>query len=239
MIASTYFYYWTGKENYIYVFLTGFSTWLGAHLLEYLSEKIEQIRKDKTTEKQKREKNKDKVIRLRRMILWGVILLNFGVLAYIKYAKKFFSNSALGLVLPLGISFYMFQSIGYLIDVYNQKYKVEKNLAKYMLFVAYFPQMIQGPINRYDVLSAQIEKEHKWNWEIATKAMYRIAYGLLKKFAIANIYSGIIADIFDKPNKEYAGATILFGILLYSLQQYADFSGGIDMVLGVSELFDS
>ena len=71
----------------------------------------------------------------------------------------------------------------------------------------------------------------------ATKAVYRIGYGLFKKYAIANIFTGMIAAIFDNPVRDYAGSTVLLGILLYSAQQYADFSGGVDMVLGVSELF--
>lgn len=219
LAASVYFYYQSGAENFVFLLLTGLSTWTGAYFLEYFSGKTNRIKK------------------IRRVILWSVILFNFGMLSYIKYADEIFENFSLGLLLPLGISFYMFQSVGYLIDIYNQKYKAEKNFAKYMLFVSYFPQMIQGPINRYDILGNQMAQEHRWNGEAAVKAGYRIAYGLLKKFAVANVYAGIVADIFDNLNQGYAGATILFGILLYSFQQYADFSGGIDMVLGVSELF--
>jgi len=237
LIGSAYFYYWTGVGNFVFVLLTGFSTWFGAALLEKLSCKAEQIRKDKSIEKQERDRQKKRIAGKRRLILWGVVVLNFGVLGYIKYAGVIFSDFVTGIVLPLGISFYMFQSIGYLIDIYNQKYSSEKNFAKYMLFVTYFPQMIQGPINRYDMLRDQMQEEHIWDEGRAVKAVYRIAYGFFKKFAIANIYAGIIADIFDTPKQEYAGATLLFGILLYSFQQYADFSGGIDMVLGVSELF--
>ena len=97
--------------------------------------------------------------------------------------------------------------------------------------------MIQGPINRYDAIGEQFAEEHVWNGERATKAVYRIGYGLLKKYAIANIFAVAIANIFDSPVKDFSGAIAVFGILLYSAQQYADFSGGIDMVLGVSELF--
>jgi len=253
LFASAYFYYWTGIENFIFLFITGFTTWAGARWLENLSGELEAVRKNKAIEKTQRDREKAVIIKKRRSIMWCVVILNFGILAFIKYTKVIMEQFAgifrlnlqesplyhqvLGIVLPLGISFYMFQSIGYLLDIYNQKYAAEKHFGKYMLYVSYFPQMIQGPINRYDALSVQMMETHNWCSESATKAVYRITYGLFKKFAIANVYAGIIADIFDAPVKEYAGVTLLFGILLYSFQQYADFSGGIDMVLGVSELF--
>lgn len=232
LAASAVFYAFTGMENFAFLLLTGFSTWAGARWISKRSAELKQIKKDKTIEKAEKDLHKAKVVRKRRIMMWGVVLLNFGLLAYIK-----FPENVLGLVLPLGISFYMFQSIGYLLDIYNEKYEPEANFARYMLFVSYFPQMIQGPINRYDAIGGQFMQEHKWNGEAATKAVYRIFYGLFKKYAIANIFIGMIASVFDNPVKDYAGCTVLFAILLYSAQQYADFSGGIDMVLGVSELF--
>ena len=207
LLASGLFYYWTGVGNFIYLIITGFSTWFGARFI------------NKATKKR------------RRVAMWMVVLINFGMLTFVK------GNQALGLILPLGISFYMFQSIGYLLDIYNKKYEPETNFVRYLLYVSYFPQMIQGPINRYDAIAPQFWAVHTWDSKRATKAVYRIGYGLLKKYAIANVYAGIIANIFDTPVKDYSGAMMVFGILLYSAQQYADFSGGIDMVLGVSELF--
>jgi len=254
LAASVVFYYWTGVENFIFLLLSGLTTWAGTQILGSLSEELVAIKKDKTLEKEEKDAKKKQVTRKRRVIMWMIVLVNFGVLAYLKYFKTIVENVAaiinrtpqelpvyehvLGLVLPLGISFYTFQSIGYLLDVYNEKYSPEKNFGKYMLFVAYFPQMIQGPINRFDMMKEQIEAQHQWNSENAVKAIYRFMYGLMKKYAIANILTTAIANIFDNPVRDYAGSTVLLGILLYSAQQYADFSGGIDMVLGVSELFD-
>ena len=236
LIASAVFYYWTGVENFIYLLVTGFSTWAGAKILRKFSEELKVLRKDKDLEKVEKEKKKAGLVRKRRMVMWSVVLLNFGVLAYFKYLPVMF-DSILGVVLPLGISFYMFQSIGYLLDIYNDKYLPEENFARYMLYVSYFPHMIQGPIQRYDMLGIQFKEDKSWEEERAVKGIYRIAYGFLKKYAIANIYAGIIANIFDTPVMDYSGTAVVFGILLYSAQQYADFSGGIDMVLGVSELF--
>jgi len=232
LIVSAVFYAWTGVGNFVFLLFTGITTWAGAKALGNYAVELRQIKKDKTIEKAEKDLKKGRVIKKRRMIMWGVVLMNFSLLFYIKIP-----DNALGLVLPLGISFYMFQSIGYLLDVYNEKYEPECHFAKYMLFVSYFPQMIQGPINRYDAISGQYMDVHVWNGKDAVKAVYRIFYGLFKKYAIANILAGMIAAIFDSPVRDYAGCTVLMGILMYSAQQYADFSGGIDMVLGVSELF--
>ena len=244
LIASMVFYCFTGIENFIFLLLTGFTTWIGAKQLMAYSKDMAEVRNDKTIEKEEKKARKELIMKKRRTVMWGVLLVNFGVLACIKYLEPILEglgvigdNNILGIVLPLGISFYTFQSIGYLLDVYNEKYEAEENFAKYMLFVSYFPQMIQGPINRYDALGQQFQKQHEWNGERATKALYRIFYGLLKKYAIANILAVAIANTFDAPTYDYAGITVIFAILLYSAQQYADFSGGIDMVLGVSELF--
>lgn len=235
LVISGIFYSWSGMQNFIFLLVTGITTWCGALWLEKYSKELLQIRKDKTLEKIEKESKKKELIKKRRIVMWGVLLVNFGILAGLKYVPA--EKQLLGLVLPLGISFYTFQSIGYLLDIYNQKYKPEENFARYLLFVSYFPQMIQGPINRYDGMGEQLSMQHNWDSEKAVKACYRIGYGLLKKYAIANIFSGMIGVIFDTPVRDYAGSTVLFGILLYSAQQYADFSGGIDMVLGFSELF--
>lgn len=218
LLASIVFYSFSGIHNLLFLMVTGFSTWYGA-------KKIAQFTKEKSDKK--------------RHVLWCVVFLNFGMLGYFKYLGtilRFFSID-FGMILPLGISFYMFQSIGYLVDVYYGKCEAESDFAKYMLFVSWFPQMIQGPINRYNTIQNELCGEHEWDTENAIKAFYRIGYGLLKKYAIANVFSGMIANIFDNPAMDYSGGMVIVGILMYSLQQYADFSGGIDMVLGVSELF--
>lgn len=244
LASSMIFYCFTGVENFIFLLLTGFTTWMGAKYLAVYSKKLSELRSDKSIEKEEKKIRKEAIVKKRRTIMWGVLLVNFGVLACIKYLEPILEglgvisdNNVLGIVLPLGISFYTFQSIGYLLDIYQEKYDAEENFAKYMLFVSYFPQMIQGPINRYDALGPQFKEQHVWDDENATKALYRIFYGLLKKYAIANILAVAIANTFDTPAQDYAGITVIFAILLYSAQQYADFSGGIDMVLGVSELF--
>lgn len=244
LAASAVFYYWTEPKNFFFLLLTGLTTWAGALALAARTNELAALRKDKTLAKEEKNAKKVQLQKKRRGILWAVLLVNFGVLAVLKYLEPILEGfgvpafgEALGLVLPLGISFYTFQSVAYLLDIYFEKYEPEQNFAKYLLFVSYFPQMIQGPINRYEAMREQFCTAHCWNGEAATKALYRIGYGLLKKYAIANTFAVVIANIFDTPAKDFSGAMVVFGILLYSAQQYADFSGGIDLVLGVSELF--
>lgn len=142
-----------------------------------------------------------------------------------------------GFLIPLGISFYMFISIGYLVDIYFEKYEAEKNPFRFLLFVSFFPQLIQGPINRYDQMKEQLYGRHTLDWYRCKRALILILFGLLKKYAIANLLVHEIANILDAPTEKTPGSVIVFAILLYSAQQYADFSGGIDIVMGVAELF--
>ena len=144
---------------------------------------------------------------------------------------------ALGLVMPLGISFYTFQAIGYLIDCFRGRHPAEKNPARFLLFISFFPQLIQGPINRYGAMEPQLTAAHSWEWERTKRALFVILFGAMKKYAIANLTAPTIAAILDRNDPTLAGSMALLAILLYSLQQYADFSGGIDMVLGVAQLF--
>ena len=108
LAASAVFYYWSGIGNFVFLLLTGFSTWMGAKYLGAYSEEIATLRKDKTIEKEEKNLRKEKIQKKRRIIMWGVLLLNFGVLASLKYLGLAGSNGVLGLVLPLGISFYTF-----------------------------------------------------------------------------------------------------------------------------------
>ena len=143
---------------------------------------------------------------------------------------------ALNLVLPLGISFYTFQSMGYLIDVSNGKYPAEKNPFRFALFVSFFPQLIQGPIARYDQLGAQLAAEHRFDMTNIHRGLLLMLWGFFKKKVIADRALILVNEVFGN-QAQYGGAVIVVGVLFYSLQQYCDFSGGIDLVAGIAELF--
>lgn len=237
LAAGILFYCMSGLSHGIYILITAFSIWIGSRILEQMEQKYQKIRKERELSREEKKAMKAAHMRRKRMVLFAVLLINFGILAWLKYWKAIFPGTAHGLLLPLGISFYTFLSAGYLIDVYNGKYPAEHNFLHFLLFVSYFPQLLQGPINRYDQMNGQLTGRHTWNPENAKRAFLLILFGLMKKFAIADMLSGSISDIFDGSVERLPGSLIVFGILLYSIQQYADFSGGIDIVMGVSQLF--
>ena len=168
--------------------------------------------------------------RKKKAILAGTLLVNFGLL----FALKYFNLFHLGLI-PLGISFYTFQATGYLIDVYRGQAVPEKNPAKFALFLSFFPQIIQGPIAEFGQLHGQLIAEHRPEWMRFKLGCELILWGLFKKLVIADravkVINAVSADY-----KAYSGSMILFTMLLYAFQIYADFSGGIDMARGVAEI---
>ena len=171
------------------------------------------------------QKNKYK-----KLILIITLIINIGILVIIK------SELIKNIIVPLGVSYYTFQVVSYLIDVYRNKYKPERNIAKYFVYTMYFPYLFIGPINRFDDISDSLFKEDK---KINLSSMYngilRIGWGFFKKLLIANRINVLIATITQNPS-EYNGAFALFAMLLYSIQLYADFSGGIDIVIGFSKV---
>ena len=171
------------------------------------------------------EKNKHK-----KLILVVTLVINLGILVVIK------SELVKNIIVPLGVSYYTFQVVSYLIDVYRNKYKPERNIAKYFLYTMYFPYLFIGPINRYDDISKTLfETDKKFNPQAAYNGILRIGWGFFKKLIISNRINVLISAITQNPT-EYNGAFALFAMLLYSIQLYADFSGGIDIVLGFSKV---
>ena len=225
-----------------FIVTTTLTTWLGALLIGRIAQQTKaRIQAEKATlssEEKKALRAKSK--RSQRILFYAVLVLNFAILAVLKYTddvRGWFGASELGLLLPLGISFYTFQSMGYLIDVYNGKYAPEKNPLKFALFVSFFPQLIQGPIGRYDQLAPQLTAPHRFDFDNAQRGTLLIVWGLFKKLVIADRAFPFVEAVFSAQPGEYGGALIVLAVLLYSLQQYCDFSGGIELVTGIAELF--
>ena len=179
----------------------------------------------------------------RRVIVLG-LLLDFGMLAVLKYSNFMILNlnalfrshlSLLQLILPLGISYYTFSSAGYLLDVYWERTKPETNFFHYALFVSFFPQMLQGPINRYHSLGVQLTQEHVFSLHSTKQGLERILWGVFKKMILAD-WAAVYVDVIFADPEHYSGL-ILIGQLLYAVQLYGDFSGGIDVMIGVAQLF--
>ena len=242
LVASLAFYAVSGWQNLAFIGVTALSTWAGGRAFGALEAKSKAARKAAESRDEKKAIKKQ-FTRKKRWVLVAMLLINFGILAYLKYAEVIVgylapeSHWTVGILLPLGISFYTFQSISYVIDTYNGKYEPEGNFARYLLFVSFFPQLIQGPINRFDLLAHQLYERHSFDGQEARRAVLQIGYGLFKKYAIANALFSTVDVTFSHIDPSTPGSMIVFGILAYSAYQYADFSGGIDMVLGVARLF--
>jgi len=179
----------------------------------------------------------------KKLVVLAACIANFGLLFLLKYwsgtaallSRFVGALPELELVMPLGLSFFIFQSIGYVVDVYRDKYAPQTNLAKYALFVSFFPQMIQGPISRYDQLGPQLMGEHALHWEDLRDGIQLAMWGYLKKLLIAERI-GVVANAIYADQAAFSGSVLAFGTLAYSVQLYCDFSGGIDITRGVARM---
>lgn len=253
LLVSYAFYAYHGLSALPFILITTLSTYLGALAIGRIGEAGKAYLREHKAQLSAEEKKAQKLrVRARqRVLFWLTLLLNFGILATLKYLEPVLAWSAsmlgaltgsqaappaLDLLLPLGISFYTFQSMGYLIDVYNGKYAPERNPARFALYVSFFPQLIQGPIGRYDQLAPQLAAQHRFDLDVIKRGALLMLWGFFKKKVIADRALPLVQTVFGNQG-EYGGAVIAVAVLFYSLQQYADFSGGIDLVAGVAQLF--
>ncbi len=186
----------------------------------------------------------------RRLFLWISILVNLGFLGFFKYFNFFQENfvtafsffgqeiksNSLDIILPVGISFYTFQTMSYTIDIYRRKLEPTKDIIAFAAFVSFFPQLVAGPIERAANLLPQFYRSRVFDYTKATDGMRQILWGLFKKIVIADncaIYANEIFNNFD----DYSGSTLLLGSIFFAFQIYGDFSGYSDIAIGTARLF--
>ncbi len=249
LIASYVFYISAGVQLLVFLIFSTASSFLAAHLLGHEVEKYKLASSDTEIPVEKVNALKISSARRKKLIIALVIVINFSVLVFFKYANVLtgYINIISGylgtqvnipridLLLPLGISFYTFQSMGYLIDVYRGKYAPDKNIAKFALFVSFFPQLIQGPISRYDDLASQLYKGHSFDYVRAKHGIMLMLWGFFKKMVIGDRIAILVGTVFSDYT-QYSGMYIVIAIIMYSIQIYADFSGGVDIALGAAEV---
>ncbi|MCR4830821.1 MAG: MBOAT family protein [Pseudobutyrivibrio sp.] len=250
LVASYTFYLLADPRYLIFIAITSLTTFYAAKLISDKKEAFDVWFKEhkKEYEKEERKALKAKEHSLEKKIFLACLLFNLGILAVTKYTNFTIANvnsllSAFGradgisfvnLIIPMGISFYTFQSMGYLIDVYNGKHKAQDNLFKFALFVSFFPQLVQGPISRYHELSETLFAEHKFDWKTVSFGLERILWGFFKKLVIADRILVAVKAIIGEPDT-YNGFYAFAGAMFYALELYADFTGGIDITIGVAE----
>ena len=252
LLAASYaFYAWGDWRMAPFILGTTLTVWFGALLLDSIRENEKARRKaEKNWSSAEKSASKKRARVQQRRVFFSVLLINLGAWFAVKYFNfasesvvSFFNaiNSAshkpfrLDFIVPLGISFYTLQAIGYLIDVYHGKYKPERNPFRFALFISFFPQVIQGPIGRYDALAPQFLCPSGFQLKNLENGLLLMLWGYFKKMVIADHLAPIVSAVFSDP-APYGGCIILFGLVAYAIQLYADFSGGIDIVSGSAEI---
>lgn len=227
IIASYYFY---ASWDWRFLFLLIFST-----LLDYFTA----IQVEKNTEPSKR-----------KFWFWLSVIINLGFLGVFKYYDFFTTSFAtfvkgfgftinpvlLDLILPVGISFYTFHGLSYLIDVYYNRIKAEYNFVDYALFVSYFPLLVAGPIERATHLLPQVKVKRSFDYEQGKQGIRLIIFGLFKKVVVADNCAFFVNQLFDNYSN-YSGFELWLGIVFFAFQIYGDFSGYSDIAMGTSKLF--
>ncbi|CAN5391580.1 MBOAT family protein [soil metagenome] len=192
-----------------------------------------------------------KVKRSKVFWFWLSICVNLGFLGIFKYYNFFIGSFAdslsliglktnfwsLQVILPVGISFYTFHGLSYVIDIYKDRIKPERSFVDYSVFVSFFPLLVAGPIERATHLLPQIIKKRNFNYELAVDGLRQMLWGFFKKMVIADNCAVYVNDIFAH-SSTYSGSTIAMGVLLFTFQIYCDFSGYSDIAIGAGKLFD-
>lgn len=186
----------------------------------------------------------------KKIWFWLSIIINIGFLAIFKYYNFFAESFAellsnvglkvnlwtIKVILPVGISFYTFHGLSYVIDIYKNRIKAEKNFVDYAVFVSFFPLLVAGPIERATHLLPQIKKERHFDYVKAVDGLKQILWGLFKKVVIADNCAEYANLIFNNSDS-YSGSTLVLGALFFTFQIYGDFSGYSDIALGTARLF--
>ena len=226
LVASYFFYMCYQAELVFLIFGTTLVSWVMSNVIE-------------KTEKPKYKK----------LALAVTLITSLGVLFFYKYfdflagtvfdIAALFGNKgngfALNLMLPVGISFYTFQTLSYVIDVYRGEVETEKNFFFYALFVSFFPQLVAGPIERPNNLIPQLKAEHKWSSSDAAIGAKILLLGFFKKICVADLISGFVNSIYNNPGESTALGVII-ATLLFAVQIYCDFAGYTDIAIGCARI---
>lgn len=244
LAASYLFYAFAGAEYLIFILYTTAVTYFtGVWIQKQTDREVAYIEANRETlTKEERKAYRAGAKKLRFRILTAGLLLGFGMLAVLKYTGFVLSGFQQiwqeiripELLLPLGISYYTFQSMGYLIDIYRGKGQAERNPFRMALFISFFPQLLQGPISRFGDLAPQLFEGHSLDILGFRAGLSRTVWGYFKKIVVADTAMVAVRELVEL---QLSGAYVVLLILLYSAVIYGDFTGGIDITIGISEMF--
>lgn len=251
LLASGVFYCLANVIFLPFIIITAAISYFVARLIHKQNEKcvaqIAELDGEDAKEKAKILKGKCKS-KCRALVTFAIVLI-IGYLGVTKFGKQFLTwmstmlgsgpaLSAITIIVPLGISYYSFSTVGYMLDVYWKRYAPEKNFFKYLLYVMYFPHILQGPIARYDRLGVQFSREHRFDYKRVCFGAQLILWGFFQKLVIADRINVFVTAIYDKSGYDgQYGSVLLFATLLYAIQIYTDFAGCVNIARGVSQIF--
>ncbi|MFC1586556.1 MBOAT family O-acyltransferase [Fibrobacterota bacterium] len=229
LLAASYYFYMCWKAEYIVLILISTLTSYAAGLALARTKKK----------------------RLKLIYLFGSLSINLGLLFFFKYfdffndslraalatCNIFYESKTFGFLLPVGISFYTFQTLSYAIDVYKHRKKPEKHLGKFALYVAFFPQLVAGPIERSRHLLPQFHKKFSFNYHQTSFGIKLIAWGLFKKTVIADRLSSFVDAVYSSP-ESWQGVSLWLASVFFAFQIYCDFSGYSDIAIGSVKNFN-
>ena len=242
------FYAWSGYRYLVYILGFSFVTWFTGLQIEKISTELHQKLPEVTVKEEKTALRKA-AGRGKRIRITAALVLTLGIWIVLKYGQfllniftplsALFGASktagTLSLIVPLGMSFYTFDAIGYMIDVSRGKYAADRNYFHYLTFVSFFPHIIQGPFSRYNKLGETLFAFHSFSYDRLCQGAGRILWGYFKKLIVADKLAVTVNEIYSSYD-HYWGIHILFVIVLYGIQVYADFSGYMDIVSGISHI---
>ena len=249
LAASLFFYMKAGLPGVLFILTTSLVTFFTALWMESANRRSKETLaglKDREAKAAERERSK----RAKKRVFVLMCFIVFGIWVVVKYSPLLLQtirqlvpqadlSAALArvdtFIVPLGISFYTFTAAGYVIDVSRKKYPAERNFLKYLLFVSFFPHIIQGPFSRFDRLGKTLFEPHSFDYDRMARGMRRILYGYFEKLLVADKLAPTVSTVMASPEKT-PGVYLFFAVLGYGIQLYADFSGYMNIMCGFCEV---
>ena len=248
LITSVAFYLLGGPQYIVFILVSSVTAYLTARKMTAIHSDEDAVLAAGEFDKEGKKAVRKSYTGKRRKWLLLALFVNIGILGVIKYTDFFLRGVSKILsmggvqwlkqfhfVLPLGISFYTFMIIGYVLDVYWKRYPAEKNYFKVLLFASYFPHITQGPIGRYDRLSPQFEERHRFDYDNVTKGIQLMLWGFFEKMVIADRLAVFYKGVFSEWQL-LTGLPLIIALIFLSMQLYLDFRGCMDICRGVSQM---
>ena len=248
--ASLIFYGIAGVQYLPFIFVTSFSVWLAGKKMGAIYEELERESSDASLDRKAKKALKEKAKARCRKILIALLVVNIAILCYSKFTKFLIEpiNSILEaisgersftaemIIVPLGISYYTFSSLSYLMEVYWKRVDYEKNYFRFLLYACYFPHILQGPIARYARLGQRLKQELRFDYQRVCFGMQLMIWGFFKKLVIANRVDMFVTDMYTR-YAEMRGFAFIVAALFDVVYIYSDFSGAMDIARGASQIF--